>query len=684
MQPATHAAPEAANEFQYVKTSAKAPAGSFSDSMEGVTSVSRRPFLLRNLSNFPNRMDYLNLFWLPRSTSDNRRCVLRVNMVKLAVLKEHVHLLTGCKTADSGIVVNVALKLSMTDATGRQTAFTSASRESLLRVLDDSNRNPPGDSEDGMAGSSRESSSSSGALTLDLTAILMFLRRFPKKISLGLLISHRQSTSGRTICLRPGAQLIAKTTVFDAETQGSSWIAKGPIKAQLALKGFRLDSKPASLSASSPPPTEDTITALADSNQSNPELQMQVHKSAKPLAVGTADLFVHGGPDWTNIADCEASSRSKDVHVLVSYSSTDMPWWDGVDRHDFVCPWCHLSTKRLRSLLVHLQVDHLNPRFTMDGPPGDNVFRDPSMTSRLEVQLNIQVQKISVAPQGLDGLGEEPRTPLHQVRRGQPGEADTRTPASGSSLTLNQMPCVVKTSNMEPVAPSDIEIRPSTEPDPVMASCVYCAREYLHSSESMGSGSSCCGEWCFLMEQARKRETEPSGDRPPLVEFASPNRGKTLDFKNSFGDHALYHVKSFARFHESHFDENDADSEDEVDHSWRLTMQEEDVMALPVSSKHKVLWTMWNRHVFENGSCGSYGYQFTRYEVEMFAVEMRRDILRLGLRLIFVAFLRALHVHGQIDAEAVISALQCLDHRKMRRSCNDSRRPRKTSVISNV
>jgi hypothetical protein len=682
MLSAEHDEPVAAKEFQYVKISAKAPTGSFADSMDGVASLPRRrPFLLRNLSNFPNRMDYLNLFWLPRSTSDNRRCVLRVDAVKLVVLKEHVQLLTGCKTADSGIAVNVALKLSVRDATGRQTAFTSASRESLLHVFDPK-LNGSEDAADDVAESSRELSSS-GALTLDLTAILTFLRRFPKLVSLCLLISHRPSTKGRAICLRPGAQLSAKTTIFDADTQASSWIPKGMMKAQLAWKGFRLDSKPASMCTSSAP-SGDAITALAESKQSNEDLHMQVQKSAKPLAVGTVDLLVHGGPEWTSAASFDAPSESRDIHVLVSYSSKEMPWWDGVDRHDFVCPWCHLSTKRLRSLLVHLQVDHLNPRFTMDGPPGDSVFRDPTMTSRLEVQLNVQFQKVSVAPHGPDVLGEGQLTPLHQVRRGQPGEADTRTPASGSSLTFNQMPCAVNITNVEPVAPPDVMIGSTTKPDPVAASCSYCTREYTQSPESMGSSNSFCGEWCFLMEQVRMQNTALSGDRPPLVEFANPNRRKTLDFGKTFGDHALYHVISVARFPESHFDENDPDSEDEVDHSWRLTMQEEHVTALPVSSKHKVLWTMWNRHVFENGSCGSYGYQFTRYEVEMFAVEMRRDILRLGLRVNFVAFLRALHVHGQIDAEAVISALQCLDHRKMRRSCNDSRRPRKSSVVSKV
>jgi hypothetical protein len=176
-------------------------------------------------------------------------------------------------------------------------------------------------------------------------------------------------------------------------------------------------------------------------------------------------------------------------------------------------------------------------------------------------------------------------------------------------------------------------------------------------------------------------EQSVDGDRPPFVTFADTNRGRSIKFREVFGQHALYHVVSMTPFTEAHFDERDPDSEDEIDHSWRLRMQEQDVNALPVSAKHKVLWTMWNRHVFQSGAAGSYGYRFTRHEVELFAIDMRHDIQRLGLRVHFVAFLRALHVHGHIDAEAVLSAVQCLDHRKKRRACNETRRAKKAKTL---
>jgi VEFS-Box of polycomb protein len=337
---------------------------------------------------------------------------------------------------------------------------------------------------------------------------------------------------------------------------------------------------------------------------------------------------------------------------------------------------------------MHLQVDHRNPKFTMDGPPSDNMFHDQAMASCLEMQLNIQFMNILDAP-NIDKVEECARNPqIYRRQHQSPTDLDPEIHAAGSSIMATSLPV---TSNITPAGPSSANGNVVTgeldsavianEQDPEVAVCSYCEREYLPPLTG-ASQSKCCGEWCFLLQEAaRTIAGQPTEERPPLISFTSPNRGQTIDYSNSLGNRELYHVISVAPFPESHFDENDPDSEDEVDHSWRLTMQEEDITALPVGVKHKLLWAMWNRHVFENDSCGSYGYQFTRYEVEIFAIELRPEILRLGLRVHFVAFLRALHVHGHIDSEAVLSAVQCLDHRKKRRACKDSRRARKSFAI---
>jgi VEFS-Box of polycomb protein len=131
------------------------------------------------------------------------------------------------------------------------------------------------------------------------------------------------------------------------------------------------------------------------------------------------------------------------------------------------------------------------------------------------------------------------------------------------------------------------------------------------------------------------------------------------------------------RFAEAHFDEEDADSEDEVDHSWRLKMSEEEIQGLSgVSPKQKVLWTLWNRHVFRHGSPGSYGDQYTRHGMEMFVLDSRAELIRLGLRLQLASFLRALHVHGYLDADAVLGVIGCLDGRRRYRDCKNSRKPK--------
>jgi VEFS-Box of polycomb protein len=654
---------------------ARASAGSFADSVKDMLGLSRRPFLLRNLSNFSDRLDYFNLLWIPRNTSDQRRSVVHVNVHKLVVNGKHMTLLTGGGTPRVGITANVSLQLVFEDVSGRKTAFTTASQKCEIQY--------PWQSE---SRNRFRDSLNSGELSLDMTAILTFLRRFPTKATIALIVSYRlddEEDDNARLC--PGTLLSSRTTLYDSIGGSSPWIKKGTRSASLVFDGVSAVRRPAA-----------TLGLVAGSKEDS-ALPLEAHDVAdlddvsagqSSVAVGTAVFDLHGGPEWTGVSKLSISNRARDVHVSMSYTSNELPWWNGIDRHDFVCPWCHLTTRRLRSLLMHLQVDHRSPKFTMDGPPNENMFHDQAMASRLEIQLNIQFMNILDA-QNIDKGAEHANNPrIYRCQHRHPTDLDPEIDAAGSSIMATSLPVL---SNITPARPSSAnEILVTGElssasianqQDSEVVVCSYCKREYLLPLTG-ASQSKCCGEWCFLLQEAaRTIAGQPAEECPPLISFASPNRGQTIDFRNALGNRELYHVISVAPFPESHFDENDPDSEDEVDHSWRLTVQEEDITTLPVGVKHKLLWTMWNRHVFENDSCGSYGYQFTRYEVEIFAIELRPEILRLGLRVHFVAFLRALSIHGHIDSEAVLSAVQCLDHRKKRRACKDSRRARKSFAI---
>ncbi len=139
---------------------------------------------------------------------------------------------------------------------------------------------------------------------------------------------------------------------------------------------------------------------------------------------------------------------------------------------------------------------------------------------------------------------------------------------------------------------------------------------------------------------------------------------------------------SLSPVHEEHFDEENADSEDEVDHSWRLRITEDKLHHLDgPSAKERVLWILWNRYAHDNYPApGAYAERYTRYSLEVFVFEYGTEIHRLQLRTALVGFLRALHIHGLIDAEGFKSVFLCLDGKKKRQHCRISRRAELGSV----
>jgi hypothetical protein len=154
------------------------------------------------------------------------------------------------------------------------------------------------------------------------------------------------------------------------------------------------------------------------------------------------------------------------------------------------------------------------------------------------------------------------------------------------------------------------------------------------------------------------------------------NQHNDLAFKKSLEHLTLFHIVSVAKFEYFHVSKNDEDSEEEVDHSWRLQISEEDIMRLDVKPKHKILWTMWNRFAFAKCAAGQYAERYTRFSLELFALEYGGEVNRLGLRAELASFARALHVHGCLDGAAVLSVMHCLDGRKSHVDCIESRTPK--------
>jgi hypothetical protein len=215
--------------------------------------------------------------------------------------------------------------------------------------------------------------------------------------------------------------------------------------------------------------------------------------------------------------------------------------------------------------------------------------------------------------------------------------------------------------------------------------CRQC--DTLHASAYAHDPEFCC-QTCHMLHKSSSRLpavpvlVERLLKNPPLSTLAS-NMTETrsrVSFESAFRNKTMFHLVSVARFDAEHFDENDKDSEEEVDFSWRRQLNVEEIEALNVRPKQKVLWTMWNRFAFDKMAAGEYAERYTRYSLELFTTLYRSELLRLGLRVELMAFIRALHVHGCIDGTAVISALKCLDGQKTVSECSESMLPKGIDV----
>lgn len=420
-------------------------------------------------------------------------------------------------------------------------------------------------------------------------------------------------------------------------------------------------------------------------------------------------LWVRGGPQWVvgDGGDVDLESR-EGVQVLLSYYSPALPWWNGIVMRDFSCPWCCQTFTRLRTLLVHFQSTHQDAKLLFESLLDEKLLEEPGAEERLPIVLNVSVFRVEKGDAGaLDAGPARKRTARARKIAGQgsvagvanghvaeagcvgvgsgPGSGSgsgawEETQAAANSPAPNGTGHCCNGNGQMVNLNGDIDRVVDNRVVPgglVSSTCSYCHRNYQAPAGDMFQF---CGEWCEVLKKSeRMRLLEEAGDKccvsVPLRELASRPRPQKIDFDETLGKRQLFHLGNIP-YKKSHFCEDDPDSEEELDRSWRLQLAEDAVAEADLPPKHKVLWTMWNRYVFDRGSPGAYGNQYTRYALEMFALEMREPILSLGLRVHLVAYLRALHIHGCIDAEALLSVVECLDGKRKLRQCRESRRPR--------
>jgi len=392
-------------------------------------------------------------------------------------------------------------------------------------------------------------------------------------------------------------------------------------------------------------------------------------------------------------------------HVLVEcqYHSPAYPWWNGITRHDFICPWCHRNCRRLRTLLFHFHLDHDRTELALeaiqkpqDGKNGSGNSSEPNFILHLSVTpVKGAENSIPMLPNGATGSATEnlsfnkqkfPKYPENTPENGAPN-----TNVNDLDLSKLRMDDANGNGNGNTAMGDNHSV--STEEDPrdaIMrhnlgwATCqnTRCRRTHHHAYPA---NPNFCSEWCELLKQNSGLLSVGNGAREddedvPIKALAKPKR--KIDFDKCLGDKTLYHVVSLTPFLKDHFVEDGADSEDEVDHSWRLRIVEDKLGCLETAcAKNRVLWTMWNRYGFENYPApGAYAERYTRYSVEKFVLEYGSEIHRLHLRQHLAAFLKILHVHGCIDSLAIISIFLCLDGKKRLKHCQVSSRPEKYPV----
>ncbi|PXF46010.1 Polycomb protein Su(z)12 [Gracilariopsis chorda] len=445
--------------------------------------------------------------------------------------------------------------------------------------------------------------------------------------------------------------------------------------------------------------------------QANPPLINSPAGQGAPkglVGAGAASILLHleGAPQ--HAISKFVNNHKPRVMVTLTYTSKKVPQWNGIVRHDFVCPWCHRNCYRYRTLLCHFQMEHDQMKFAlMSLGPNKSAGSDEESDGLWDRQsvpflVRFSVERIdqpcvrvihapsSSVPKRTRSSDGSVQLPEHVVYVNPDRYGSYMTNATTSAKADEQVREAIERISLresrglsEDLSAASTELYEnrrrdllSTVDEELSACCKHCQRPHDHSFKG---NVNFCSDWCEATYMA-----SPHLDIP-LSDIASGRRRKRINFRQSLGHRKLFHVVTMAPVKEEHFDEDDPDSEDEVDQSWRGHLAIERVMALEDANTMETLWmVMWNKFAHEHFPLpGLYGDRFTRYGLELFAIENRAHIIRLKLRLKFIGFLHVLHVHGLIDSVAVLSIFQCLDGKKKRRDIALSSRPERSIVGGN-
>lgn len=421
----------------------------------------------------------------------------------------------------------------------------------------------------------------------------------------------------------------------------------------------------------------------------------------------TLIIDVQGG-----VAHASAVLKSPErprVYITCSYTARETPFWNGIIRHDFVCPWCHRNCYRFRTLLNHFQVEHDDMTFALEGLPGPGSAPDNALVKgpftlmfeitaahpnpeqkRREADRKKRISKCDKKGGRAPDEEEIEVVYANPVKYPSYGASASRRRKEADEVEAGMAKVSIKDKQQKSSSDTDSETTEFNDDDPekdflstlgeeLWNRCKNCQRQHPKSNITAVTRKDFCSEFCEIIykKKMQDKDESPAQERGPMLEFSSVPRKPSFDYKEKLGHLELYHVVSVCEAKEEHYHEDDPDSEEEVDHSWRLDLSMERIRHLDdATPKEKLLWMMWNKFAHENYPLPSvYAERYTRYTLEWFALEYGGQIRELKLRVQFVGFVRALHIHGMIDSVAIISIMLCLDGKKKRREISRSSRP---------
>ncbi len=523
----------------------------------------------------------------------------------------------------------------------------------------------------------------------DLSAVCAFLDCYPSRLSLVFeLYTLRGSASLHENPVLRGEQVLIDRNVSLASAvpnRDFTVVLSVASKATVAAKqpAMGMTQKPSPVVTDMEDAT--SLLPMGFAFENDEELAMENLDNTK----GVVTLSLIGSLGDQDAVD---DGRPHAPHILVEcvYTAPEFPWWNGITRHDFICPWCHRNCRRLRTLLFHFHLDHDKAELQLEAiskPREEGSQRDPQFV------LNLSITPVGPL-QSNENEGVTTTTTTTTLT------TTTTSTTRSENVMVNKLRFpkypthrhnedTIDELDMTKCCVADDANSDSTEEDETSVAlrqagwskCVNCCRVH---HRAYPRNTRFCGEYCEMAHSnadlavVENVSTGSFGGREDDTPLSRLHKRKSkIDFKKALGDKTLYHVVSLTPFLEEHFDEDGADSEDEIDHSWRLRIVEDKLASLDgACAKNRVLWTMWNRYAHENYPApGAYAERYTRYSAEKFVLEYSSEILRLKLRLQLVAFLRILHVHGCIDSEAFISVMLCLDGKKRLKQCAISSRP---------